>query len=125
LRRSGLEKKLQTFSVGFDIAEYDESEIALEVAETFTAQIIIESSSRKRSDRVAPEAVDKLDSPSPDAINTYIVSRSGRGGREVALSGLGGDEVFGGYPSFRDVPKLKFSAGCPTLRGSNRRGGGF
>jgi asparagine synthase (glutamine-hydrolysing) len=110
-----LEKKLQTFSVGFDSAEFDESEIALEVAKRHGTE---HHSIRLSEDEViasVTEAVEQLDLPSVDAINTYIVSRAvARHGVKVALSGLGGDELFGGYSSFHDVPKLKLVAKLPT-----------
>jgi asparagine synthase (glutamine-hydrolysing) len=111
-----LEKKLQTFSVGFDIAEYDESEIALEVAKRYGTDHHRIELSEEEVIEFATEAVEKLDVPSADAINTYIVSKTvALRGVKVALSGLGGDELFGGYPSFRDVPKLKLLTRLPTF----------
>lgn len=48
-----------------------------------------------------------MDQPSIDGINTYFVSRAAsQTGLKVALSGLGGDELCGSYPSFRQVPQM-------------------
>ncbi len=59
-----------------------------------------------------PQAVGALDQPSMDGINTYFVSWAARqAGLKVALSGLGGDEVFGGYPTFRMTPRVAAAAG--------------
>ena len=55
-----------------------------------------------------PEALGAMDLPTMDGINTYFVSReTRRAGVKVALSGLGGDEVFAGYSSFRTVPRME------------------
>ncbi len=103
-----LGRKLETFSVGFEIAELDESAIALEVAQRFKTQHERIQLSEEEVIQSVTEAVDHLDLPSVDAINTYIVSRAvAQRGVKVALSGLGGDELFGGYPTFRDVPRLQ------------------
>jgi asparagine synthase (glutamine-hydrolysing) len=109
-----LEKKLQTFSVGFDQAEFDETAIAQEIATRYRTEHHRIQLSEEEVIQSVTEAVEKLDLPSVDAINTYIVSRAvAAHGVKVALSGLGGDELFGGYPSFRDVPRLKLMAGLP------------
>jgi asparagine synthase (glutamine-hydrolysing) len=53
-----------------------------------------------------PSVLSVMDQPSIDGFNTYLVSRvAASQGLKVVLSGVGGDELFGGYPSFHDVPR--------------------
>ena len=54
-----------------------------------------------------PRIFRAMDQPTVDGVNTYFVARTAReAGLTVALSGLGGDELFGGYPAFAGVPRL-------------------
>ena len=102
-----LGKKLNTFTVGFPHIEFDERSIAKKVAQKAGSEYFeIEVNDDQCTDWVK-QAVGCLDLPSVDAINTFIVSKAvSNTGLKVALSGLGADELFGGYPSFNDVPKL-------------------
>ena len=64
-----------------------------------------------------------MDGPTADGLNTYLVSRAvAEQGIKVALSGLGADEIFGGYPSFRSLPWLRRLRWLPSsLRGALAR----
>ena len=51
--------------------------------------------------------LDAMDQPTIDGVNSYFVSKiAAEAGLKVALSGLGGDELFGGYPSFQQIPRM-------------------
>jgi asparagine synthase (glutamine-hydrolysing) len=57
-------------------------------------------------DRI-PDAMRSLDQPSIDGVNTYFVSEAAaRAGLKVAVSGVGGDELFGGYSTFARIPRI-------------------
>jgi asparagine synthase (glutamine-hydrolysing) len=97
-----------TFTVAFPETEFSEASIARQTAEKFgtTHQELMLSG----DDLLAGvgEAVGALDQPSMDGINTYFVSWGAKqAGLKVALSGLGGDEVFGGYSTFRRTPQYQ------------------
>lgn len=58
--------------------------------------------------RLIPQALSAYDQPTVDAMNTYVVSlHAHQAGLKVALSGIGGDELFGGYSAFHEVPRLR------------------
>lgn len=109
-----LGSRLRTFTVGFPQGNFDERKIAGMVARKAGTEHSEIEVNEETCLKWVKEAVDKLDLPSVDAINTYIVSKAvSNSGLKVALSGLGGDELFGGYPSFKDVPKLSWLRKLP------------
>jgi asparagine synthase (glutamine-hydrolysing) len=106
MRRSGMER-LRTFSVVFNEAEFSEAEPARQAAQALGTEHHEELVTGGRIARELPAILAALDQPTGDGINTYYASLAAHnGGVKVALSGLGGDEIFGGYPSFRDMPRL-------------------
>jgi len=99
---------VQTISIGFDQPKFDETEVAAEVARLLgTKHRTLRLSGRDVLDDL-PEVLAAVDQPTVDGFNTYFVARTARrAGLTVALSGVGGDELFGGYASFRDVPRAQ------------------
>jgi asparagine synthase (glutamine-hydrolysing) len=97
-----------TFSIVFREANYSEAEYSRAVAKLFrTDHHEITVSQSDLFDAIDP-ALRAMDQPTIDGINTYFVSQRTRAaGVKVALSGLGGDEVFAGYSNFRTVPRME------------------
>ncbi|MFH1609127.1 MAG: asparagine synthase (glutamine-hydrolyzing), partial [Candidatus Bipolaricaulota bacterium] len=108
LMTQAMDRPVRTFSVGFDDAPegYDEREYASEVARAFGAdhtEVVVSGRTVRDS---LPRIVRHIDQPSFDGINTFLISEAAKsGGVTVSLSGLGGDEVFGGYDTFHVIPK--------------------
>jgi asparagine synthase (glutamine-hydrolysing) len=106
LSRAGI--RLNTFSIIFREAEFSEAEYSRVVARAFASEhqeIMV--SQRDVLDAI-PYALKAMDQPTIDGLNTFLISRQTRAaGIKVALSGLGGDELFAGYSTFRDVPRME------------------
>jgi asparagine synthase (glutamine-hydrolysing) len=103
---------INTFTVIFDELKYSEERFATEVAQRFGSEHHSIHLSAARALNEIDSAIRAMDQPSVDGANTYFVAAAVReAGLKVALSGLGGDEIFAGYPHFRTFgPACKFSS---------------
>jgi asparagine synthase (glutamine-hydrolysing) len=103
-----LNAPLRTFTVGFHEREYDESVAARKVAERFGT---LHTRVMLSEDELIPNisaGVRSMDLPSTDGLNTFVISRAvAQDGIRVVLSGLGGDELFGGYRSFSLLSRVE------------------
>jgi len=110
LARRHLAEPPRTFTLRFDVfagTPLDEGPLAAEVARSLGARHVERRVTRGDLAGLWPAAVAAMDQPSIDGFNTYAISRMAyEAGLKVVLSGLGGDELFGGYPSFADVPAV-------------------
>jgi asparagine synthase (glutamine-hydrolysing) len=101
------DQRPKTFSVVFEEQQFSETRHSRFIADRFKTDHSEVRLSEERLLRMLPEAISSLDQPTMDGINTFVVSGAVKAaGVTVALSGLGGDELFAGYPSFRRALKV-------------------
>jgi asparagine synthase (glutamine-hydrolysing) len=97
------------FTLSFDAfagTPRDEAPLAAETARRLGARHMVRRVGRDDFRALFRSAVEAMDQPSIDGFNTFVVARAAHeAGIKVALSGLGGDELLGSYPSFADVPR--------------------
>ena len=104
----------------------DEAPLAAKCAAYYASEhtIRVVTESEFRDD--LPRIFEAMDQPTIDGINTWFISKAAsERGLKAAISGLGGDEIFGGYPSFRDIPRwvrlLALPSRVPLLRDAFRQ----
>jgi len=103
--------KIQTFNVSFDEGEFSEAKYAKQIAQKFNTQHHEIKLTPTDFLNQLPEALAAIDHPSGDGPNSYIVSKATKqAGITMALSGLGGDEVFAGYDVFKRMSDLEKKA---------------
>ena len=86
----------------------DEAPLAARVCEHYGARHIVRSVSQQEFRDDLPAILEAMDQPSIDGVNSWFVSKAAKeAGLKVAISGLGGDELLGGYPSFSDLPRWR------------------
>jgi asparagine synthase (glutamine-hydrolysing) len=101
------DEPITTLTIGFKEKEFDESEHSAEISRLFKTNHKLLTLDEKQLLDALPAAISAMDQPTMDGINTFLISRAANeAGLKVVLSGLGGDELFGGYPSFQLVPNL-------------------
>ncbi|HUP61793.1 MAG TPA: asparagine synthase (glutamine-hydrolyzing) [Thermoanaerobaculia bacterium] len=107
-RESGA-SDLQTMTLRFE--EYrgrdnDEAPLASLVAQQYGVRHTIRDLTLADFKAELPRIFASMDQPTVDGLNSYFISKAAAElGLKVALSGTGGDELFGGYTSFRDIPR--------------------
>ena len=111
-QRARPDQRVRTFALAFEEDEYNEGHHARAVAEAIGTEhheiVLTEGEFVAHLD----QAIATLDQPTFDGLNSYFMSRTVReAGRTVALVGTGGDELFGGYTTFRDLPRLSATVG--------------
>ena len=120
-----LGQKVRTFCISFDNEALNEGAVAARTAAHFGAEHHDWRLDASQAHGLLREFLAAADQPSIDGFNTFCVSRHARNhGMKVVLSGLGGDEIFCGYPSFRAVPGLLRWGRPAALAGAFSRAAG-
>ena len=116
---------IETITLNFDEfsgSHADESPLAKEVAGLFQSNHHASTIDAEDFSIIKSSLIESMDQPSIDGVNTYFVAReASRKGLKVALSGVGGDEIFGGYDTFKQVPSIVKNIGwIPGIRNFGR-----
>ena len=111
LMREAGQREIRAITLAFEEfrgTEEDEAPLAALVAERYGARHVVRRVGQREFLDDLPTILNAMDQPSIDGINTWFVSKAAReAGLKVAISGLGGDELLAGYPSFVDVPRWR------------------
>lgn len=108
LMRDAGQDNIETLTLTFAESEVrdEEAPLAERVAHFYGARHTTRVVTRSEFERDLPSILDAMDQPSIDGVNIWFAAKAAREmGLKAMVSGLGGDELFGGYPSFRDLPR--------------------
>ncbi|PZO35365.1 MAG: asparagine synthase (glutamine-hydrolyzing) [Pseudanabaena frigida] len=101
--------KLSTYSIVFNEEKWNEGPMARRVANDFGTSHTEYLLTAELGKSLLPDYWKSLDQPTIDGLNTFCVSQiAHQNGIKVALSGLGSDELFGGYSTFQQVPRMLY-----------------
>jgi asparagine synthase (glutamine-hydrolysing) len=107
--------QLKTVSIHFDEKAYDESAYQKIILEKIQGEKFNHLVKQKDFEESFPTILDCMDMPTTDGINTWFISKyAHEDGLKAVLSGVGADELFGGYPSFNRVKYLKYLKKIPS-----------
>lgn len=111
LMRDAGQREIRAITLAFEEfrdTDEDEAPLAARVAKRYGARHIVRRVSEREFVDDLPAILDAMDQPSIDGVNTWFVSKAAKeAGLKVAISGLGGDELLAGYPSFITLPRWR------------------
>jgi asparagine synthase (glutamine-hydrolysing) len=114
LANSNQQTKLNTLSLFFEEAQFSEKkyqDILLEQMQCKRNQHLLKE---EEFHQHLPEIIAAMDQPSCDGINTWFISKYAKdNGLKAVLSGIGSDELYGGYPAFRRISKVNVLENLP------------
>ena len=118
LMRDAGQRDIKTMTLAFEEfrgTQQDETPLAAKVAKQYETDHHVKVVTQTELQQSLAQFLKDMDQPSVDGLNTWLISKAANEiGLKVALSGLGGDELFGGYPSFRDLPRWTKLFGLPA-----------
>jgi asparagine synthase (glutamine-hydrolysing) len=109
--------RMKAFSIGFDDATFDESSYARLMAERLDVEYVSETLHERNLIEVVDTALDKLDEPmaDPSFLPTFLLSRLAARHVKVVVGGDGGDELWGGYPTYKAHRYAALYAAIPGI----------
>jgi len=106
--------ELKTISIFFDEKAYDESAYQKIIFDEVQGEKFTHLVKQHDFEAAFPQIIQSMDMPTNDGINTWFISRyAQQDGLKAVLSGLGADELYGGYPSFNRIAYLKYLRKLP------------
>jgi asparagine synthase (glutamine-hydrolysing) len=109
------EKELKTVSIFFNEKAYDEHSFQNLILKEISAEKFSHLVQRQDFEKFLPDIINDMDMPTTDGINTWFISKyAHEDGLKAVLSGMGADELFGGYPSFYRIKYLHYLRKIPS-----------
>ena len=114
--------QLKTISIYFNEKEYDERMYQTLILKEIQGEKFAHLVRKQDFEEFLPQIIDDMDMPTTDGINTWFISKYAHDdGLKAVLSGVGADELFGGYPSFNRIKYLKTMRRFPPMTFSAAR----